>query len=131
LKAFVAGDDAVIPGRGFGGIAERGPEKPIIAAVEGAALAGGCELALACDLIVASESARFGLPEVTRGLVASAGGLMRLPSRIPRAIAMELALTGEPISARRAFEVGLVNHVVEDGRALEAAIGMAQRIIAN
>jgi enoyl-CoA hydratase len=131
LKAFVAGDDAVIPGRGFGGIAERSPEKPIIAAVEGPALAGGCELALACDLIVASDTARFGLPEVTRGLVASAGGLLRLPSRIPRAIAMELALTGEPIGARRAFDVGLVNHVVEAGRALEAAIAMATRIIAN
>jgi enoyl-CoA hydratase len=131
LKAFVAGDDAVIPGRGFGGIAERPPEKPIIAAVEGPALAGGCELALACDMIVASETARFGMPEVMRGLVPAAGGLLRLPSRIPRAIAMEIVLTGEPIAARRAYEVGLVNHVVEAGRARETAMAMAQRIIAN
>ena len=94
------------PGRGFGGIAERPPAKPVIAAVEGYALAGGFELALSCDLIVASEEARFGLPEVTRGLVAAAGGLLRLPRRIPYHLAMEIALTGEhfpaPMLRRRA-----------------------------
>ena len=131
LKAFLAGERPVVPGRGFAGIAERSAEKPIIAAVEGHAVAGGCEIALACDLIVASEEARFGLPEVKRGLIAAAGGLLRLPQRIPRALAMELALTGETIDAARAFEVGLVNRVVPAGRALEAAIELARRISDN
>ncbi len=99
-------------GRGFGGLTERPPAKPIIAAVEGYALAGGCELALACDLIVASEEAWFGLPEVTRGLVAGAGGLLRLHRRIPYHIAMEIALTGERVPAARLHNAGLINELV-------------------
>ncbi len=111
LKAFLAGDAPVAAGRGFGGIAERPPAKPVIAAVEGYALAGGFELALACDLIVASEAASFGLPEVRRGLVAGAGGLLRLPRRIPYHLAMEIALTGRALPAlaactRRAWLIG-------------------------
>ena len=94
LKCFLAGDAPIVAGRGFGGMAERPPAKPVIAAVEGYALAGGFELVLACDLVVASEEAKFGLPEVRRGLVAGAGGLLRLPSRIPYHLAMEIALTG-------------------------------------
>ena len=131
LKAFLAGERPIIPGRGFGGIAERSAEKPLIAAVEGHALAGGFEIALACDMIVASESASFGLPEVTRGLIAGAGGLLRLPQRIPRSVAMELALTGERIDAARALELGLVNRVVPAGRALDAAMELVRRIAAN
>ncbi len=102
LKGFLAGDAPVVEGRGFGGIVEQPPAKPVIAAVEGYALAGGFELALACDLVVASETARFGLPEVRRGLVAAAGGLLRLPRRIPYHLAMEIALTGEHYPAAAA-----------------------------
>jgi len=131
LKAFLAGERPIIPGRGFAGITERSAEKPVIAAVEGYAVAGGCEIALACDMIVASDDARFGLPEVSRGLIAGAGGLLRLPQRIPRAVAMELALTGETIGAARALELGLVNRVVPAGRALDAAMELARRIAAN
>ncbi|MGE5290789.1 MAG: crotonase/enoyl-CoA hydratase family protein [Micromonosporaceae bacterium] len=131
LKGFLAGDNPLEGGRGFGGITERPPAKPIIAAVEGYALAGGFELALACDLIVASEEARFGLPEVTRGLAAGAGGLLRLPRRIPYHIAMEIALTGERFPAARLHEAGLVNHLVPAGQALEAARELAARIAAN
>jgi enoyl-CoA hydratase len=131
LKAFLAGERPIIPGRGFAGIAERSAEKPVIAAVEGHAVAGGCEIALACDMIIASDDARFGLPEVTRGLIAGAGGLLRLPQRIPRAVAMELALTGEAIGAQRALELGLVNRVVPAGQALDAALELARRIAAN
>jgi len=131
LKAFLAGERPIIPGRGFAGIAERSAEKPVIAAVEGHAVAGGCEIALACDVIIASGDARFGLPEVTRGLIAGAGGLLWLPQRIPRAVAMELALTGEAIGAQRALELGLVNRVVPVGQALDAALELARRIAAN
>ncbi len=131
LKAFLAGERPVVPGRGFAGIADHAAEKPVIAAVEGYALAGGCEIALACDMIIASEDARFGLPEVTRGLVAGAGGLLRLPQRIPRVVAMELALTGEVIGAARALELGLVNRVVPSGQALDGAVELARRIGAN
>ena len=99
LKAFLAGEDVTLPGRGIAGIVQRPPRKPMIAAVEGWALAAGFEIALTCDLIVAARDARFGLPEVKRGLVAAAGGLLRLPRRIPPGIAMQLALTGEPLSA--------------------------------
>ena len=102
LKGFLAGDLPVVPGRGFGGIAERPPAKPVIAAVEGYALAGGFELVLACDLVVASEEAKFGLPEVTRGLVAGAGGLLRLPRRVPYHLAMEITLTGRALPGRPA-----------------------------
>ena len=107
LKAFLAGDAPAAGDRGFGGIVERPPAKPVIAAVEGYALAGGFELALACDLIVAGETARFGLPEVRRGLAAAAGGLLRLPRRIPYHLAMEIALTGEHYPAERLHAAGL------------------------
>jgi enoyl-CoA hydratase len=130
LKAFVRGEDVAIEGRGMG-FTERPPIKPIIAAVEGYALAGGAELALATDLIVASRTSVFGLPEVKRGLVAGGGGLLRLPQRIPFQIAMELALTGDDLPAARAYELGLVNVLAEPGNALEAAITLAQRVTAN
>ena len=128
LKGFLAGDRPTAPGRGFGGMAEKPPAKPVIAAVEGYALAGGFELVLACDLVVASDEAKFGLPEVRRGLVAGAGGLLRLPARIPYHVAMEIALTGEHYPAARLAEVGLVNRLVPAGQALTAARGLAGRI---
>jgi enoyl-CoA hydratase len=128
LKGFLAGDSPVVEGRGFGGIVERPPGKPLIAAVEGYALAGGFELALACDLIVASETAKFGLPEVRRGLVAGAGGLLRLPRRIPYHLAMEIALTGEHFPAARLAEAGLVSRLVPAGQALAGARELAARV---
>jgi enoyl-CoA hydratase len=128
LKGFLAGDAPIVAGRGFGGIVERPPVKPVIAAVEGYALAGGFELVLACDVVVASEEAKFGLPEVRRGLVAGAGGLLRLPSRIPYHLAMEIALTGEHFSAARLAAAGLVNKLVPAGEALSAAKELASRI---
>src|SRR5215470_15203882 len=128
LKGFLTGDSPIAPGRGFGGIAERPPNKPVIAAVEGYALAGGFELVLACDLVVASEEAKFGLPEVRRGLVAGAGGLLRLPSRIPYHLAMEIALSGEHFPAARLAEAGLVNKLVPAGEALSAAKELAARV---
>ncbi|GGK54579.1 enoyl CoA dehydratase/isomerase [Planomonospora parontospora subsp. parontospora] len=131
LKGFLTGDFPVVEGRGFGGLAEAPPSKPLIAAVEGYALAGGCELALACDIIVASEEAKFGLPEPKRGLVAGAGGVMRLPRRIPYHIAMEIALTGDHFPASRLYEVGLVNHLTPVGGALGKALELARRIAAN
>ncbi|MEV6862652.1 crotonase/enoyl-CoA hydratase family protein [Streptosporangium subroseum] len=131
LKGFMTGDFPVLPGRGFGGIVEAPPKKPIIAAIEGYALAGGCELALACDIIVASEEAKFGLPEPKRGLVAGAGGVMRLPQRIPYHIAMEIALTGDHFPASRLYELGLVNHVTPAGGALAKALELAKKIAGN
>jgi enoyl-CoA hydratase len=128
LKGFLAGDSPLAEGRGFGGIAERPPVKPVIAAVEGYALAGGFELALACDMIVASETAKFGLPEVRRGLVAGAGGLLRLPRRIPYHLAMEIALTGEHYPADRLREAGLVSRLVPAGQALAGARELAARV---
>jgi enoyl-CoA hydratase len=128
LKGFLAGDAPVAADRGFGGIVQRPPVKPVIAAVEGYALAGGFELALACDLVVASDQARFGLPEVRRGLVAGAGGLLRLPKRIPYHLAMEIALTGEHYTAARLHQAGLVNEIVAAGEALPAARDLAGRI---
>ncbi len=128
LKGFLAGDAPLAAGRGFGGIVERPPVKPVIAAVEGYALAGGFELVLACDLVVASEAAKFGLPEVRRGLVAGAGGLLRLPRRIPYYLAMEIALTGEQFSAARLAAAGLVNKLVPEGEALPAARELASRV---
>jgi enoyl-CoA hydratase len=130
LKAFARGELPMVDGRGMG-FTERGPVKPLIAAVEGYALAGGTELALATDLIVASKDASFGIPEVKRGLVAGGGGLLRLPQRIPPAIAMELALTGEAFTAVRAHELGMVNVLAEPGGALAAAIDLAERITVN
>ncbi|GLU47497.1 crotonase/enoyl-CoA hydratase family protein [Nocardiopsis ansamitocini] len=131
LKAFLAGERPVVEGRGFGGFAQRPPRKPLIAAVEGYALAGGFEAVLACDLVVAAEDAKFGIPEVKRGLVAAAGGLLRLPHRIPRNVAMEFALTGDFVGAPRAAELGLVNRVTPSGGALEGALALAARIAAN
>jgi enoyl-CoA hydratase len=131
LKGFLTGDSPVAEGRGFGGITERPPAKPIIAAIEGYALAGGFELALSCDLIVASSEAKFGLPEVKRGLVAGAGGLLRLQHRIPYHAAMELALSGDHYPASRLAEFGLVNRVTEPGEALAGAKELAARIAEN
>jgi enoyl-CoA hydratase len=131
LKAFVAGERPYYGDRGFAGIVQRPPDKPLIAAVEGFAVAGGCEIALACDLIVAARGARFGIPEVKRSLVAAAGALLRLPGRIPAGVAMELALTGDPIDAERGHELGLVNALTDPGGALEGALELAGRIAAN
>jgi enoyl-CoA hydratase/carnithine racemase len=131
LKAFLAGERPSVPGRGFAGIVERPPDKPIIAAVEGYAIAGGFEIALACDMIVAASDATFGLPEVKRGLVAAGGGLLRLPSRAPYQLAIEWALTGSFVPARRAAEVFLVNRLTEPGLALETALEIARVIAAN
>jgi enoyl-CoA hydratase/carnithine racemase len=131
LKAFVRGESPYWGERGFAGLCQKPPVKPLIAAVEGFALAGGLEIALACDLIVAGAGARLGIPEVKRGLVAGAGGVTRLPRRIPYHLAMELALTGDPIDAERAAAIGLVNHVAETGKALDAALELAGRISPN
>ena len=130
LKGFLRGESPSIEGRGFGGIVQKPPVKPLIAAVEGYALAGGLELMIACDLVVANAGAQFGIPEAKRGLVAAAGGVMMLPDQIPERIAMELALTGDFISARRAYELGLINRVV-DGPALDGALDLARRIADN
>jgi enoyl-CoA hydratase len=116
---------------GFAGITRRERTKPIIAAVEGPALAGGLEIVLSCDLLVASRESRFGIPEVKRSLVAAAGGVFRLPRVLPKNVAFELGLTGDPISADRAFQLGLVNELADPGTALEAALDLAARISAN
>jgi enoyl-CoA hydratase len=116
---------------GFAGIVTRDFPKPLIAAVNGPALAGGFEIVLSCDLVVAAEGARFGIPEVKRGLMAAAGGLIRLPKRIPLAIALELAMTGDPIDAPRALQLGLVNRVVPAGQVIDQAIALAERIGEN
>ena len=131
LKAFVTGEMPVIPGRGFGGLAEKSPAKPLIAAVEGYALAGGLELMISCDLIVAAEDAQFGITEVKRGLVAGAGGLMKLPRQIPPRLAMEMALLGDFSDAQRALDMGLINRVVPSGTAVEGAKELATKIAAN
>lgn len=131
LKGFLQGKRPSIPGRGFCGITIKPPRKPIIAAVEGYALAGGFEVVLACDLIVASREAKFGLPEVKRGLAAAGGGLLRLPRRMPYHLAMECILTGDMLSAERANQSGLINRLVEPGTALDAAIELAQAVAAN
>lgn len=133
LKAIAAGEGASLSTErgGFAGLVQRELEKPLIAAVDGPALAGGCEIVLACDLVVASRAARFGLPEVKRSLLAAAGGLFRMPRALPPRIAMELALTGDALDAERAHHFGFVNALVEPGRALEGAIALAERILAN
>ncbi len=131
LKAFVAGESPHAGDRGFAGITRRAAAKPLIAAVEGFAVAGGLEVALACDLIVAARGAKLGIPEVKRSLVAAGGALLRLPRALPRNIAIELALTGEPISAERGFELGLVNRLAEPGEALAAALELAAQIADN
>lgn len=131
LKGFLQGKRPSLPGRGFCGLTMRPPAKPLIAAVEGYALAGGFEVALACDLIVAARDAKFGLPEVKRGLAASAGGLLRLPKRLPYHVAMECILTGDMFGAERFAQLGLVNRLTEPGGALGAALALAQTIAAN
>jgi enoyl-CoA hydratase len=128
LKGFLSGDSPVVEGRGFAGITEQPPVKPVIAAVEGYALAGGFEIVLSCDLIVASETAKFGLPEVRRGLAAGAGGLLRLPRRVPYHLAMEIVLTGEYVPAERLHQAGLVSRLVGTGQALAAARELAARV---
>jgi enoyl-CoA hydratase len=131
LKGFVSGDRPHVEGRGFAGITQRSADKPLIAAIEGFAVAGGLEVALACDLIVASRGARLGIPEVKRSLVAAGGALLRLPRALPRTVAMELALTGDPMLAERAHELGLVNRLAEPGQAVEQALELAAAIAAN
>jgi enoyl-CoA hydratase len=131
LKAFARGERPRIRGRGFAGLVEAPPRKPMIAAVEGYALAGGCEIALSCDLIVAADNATFGIPEAKRGLIASGGGLLRLPRRLPYHVAMEMALTGEPIPADRAHALGLVSRLAPAGQALEVALELAVTIAAH
>jgi enoyl-CoA hydratase len=131
LKAFVSGERPFVEGRGFAGIVERPPTKPIIAAIEGFAVAGGFEVALACDLIVAAKGARLGIPEVKRSLVAAGGALLHLPRRMPYHVAMELALTGDPIAAERGYELGIVNRLAEPGGAVAAARELAAAVAAN
>ena len=131
LKAFVEGGMPNVAGRGFAGITERAARKPLIAAIEGFALAGGLEIALSCDLLVASKGARLGVPEVGVGLFAAAGALLRLPRVLPYGVAMEMALTADPISAERAYELGLVNRLAEPGQSLTVALELAERIARN
>jgi enoyl-CoA hydratase len=133
LKVLAAGDARSLATErgGFAGIVRRERTKPIVAAVDGPALAGGCEIVLACDLVVASRAASFGLPEVSRGLLATAGGLIRLPRVLPMPVALELALTGTPLSAERAWQLGMVNALCEPGEAESGAIELADRVIAN
>jgi enoyl-CoA hydratase len=131
LKGFLRGERPTVAGRGSGGLTVQPPNKPLIAAVEGYALALGFEMVLACDLVVAAEDAQFGLPEVKRGLAATAGGLLRLPRQLPQRIAAELVLTGDMFPARRAYEFGLVNRLVPRGEALAAARQLAATIAAN
>jgi enoyl-CoA hydratase len=130
LKGFLKGERPSIPGRGFAGLTEAPPKKPLIAAVDGYALAGGMEIALSCDMIVANRNAKFGIPEVKRGLAAAAGGLIRMPRQMPFRVAMEFALTGEFFGAQRAYELGIINRVT-DGPALDAALELAAAIGAN
>jgi len=131
LKAFLSGESPALPGRGLCGITQTPPRKPLIGAVEGWALAGGFELLLACDLVVAGEGSRFGVPEVKRSLVAAGGAAIQLPGRMPFALALELLLTGEPIDAARAAQVGLVNRLVPAGTAVDAAVELANVIADN
>jgi enoyl-CoA hydratase len=131
LKAFVTGERPWVGDRGFAGIVQRAARKPLIAAVEGFAMAGGLEIALSCDLIVAARGARLGVPEVKRSLVAAAGALRRLPQRLPYGVAMELALTGDPIDAERAYELGLINRLAEPGGAVGTALELAGAIAKN
>src|SRR5215218_5328417 len=131
LKAFSTGERPWAGDRGIAGIVQKPPEKPLIAAIEGFAVAGGLEIALACDLIVAARGAKLGIPEAKRGLVAAGGALRQLPRRLPAAIAMELALTGETITAERGAELGLVNRLADPGKTLETALGLAEDVAAN
>jgi len=130
LKAFASGESPTTE-KGFGGITKRDFPKPLIAAVNGSALAGGFEIMLSCDLVVAADHAKFGIPEVARGLVAGAGGLIRLPKRVPMAVALELALTAEPIDAAKALSIGLINRVVPSASLRDEALALAERIAKN
>jgi enoyl-CoA hydratase len=131
LGAFVKGESPWFGDRGFAGIAQRASRKPLIAAIEGFAVAGGMEIALACDLIVAARGAKMGIPEVTRSLVAAGGALLRLPRRMPYHVVMELALTGDLLPAERFHELGLVNRVTDPGGAVDAALELAGRLARN
>lgn len=131
LAAFARGERPSLPGRGLGGFTKADIGIPVIAAVEGWALAGGCELALACDMVVASREAKFGLPEAKRGLVAAGGGLARLAKVMPYQAAMELVLTGDPLGAEDAARLGLVNRLADPGEALDVARGLAGAVAAN
>ncbi len=133
LKAIASGDAGRLMTErgGFGGIVSRERTKPLIAACDGPAYAGGCEIVLACDLLVATTEARFGVPEVKRNLIAAAGALFRLPAALPRNVALEMLLTGDPIDATRAYNLGFVNRMAEPGAALEVALELAAQITAN
>jgi enoyl-CoA hydratase len=131
LKAFVTGERPWVGDRGFAGIVQRASRKPLICAIEGFAVAGGFEIALACDLIVAAKGAKLGVPEVKRSLVAAGGALLRLPQRMPYGLAMELALTGDPISAERAAQLGVVNRLAEPGQAVDVALELGAAIARN
>ena len=130
LKAFATGEFPITE-KGFGGITKRDFPKPLIAAVNGSALAGGFEIMISCDMVVAADHAKFGIPEAQRGLIAGGGGLIRLPKRVPLTIAYEMALTADPIDAQRAYELGLVNRVVPGDQVLDVAIALAERIAKN
>jgi enoyl-CoA hydratase len=131
LKAFVTGERPYADDRGFAGITQRAAVKPLIAAIEGFAVAGGLEIALSCDLVVAAKGAKLGVPEVKRSLVAAGGALLRLPRVLPRNVAMELVLTGDPIPAERGYELGLVNRLAEPGEAVDTALALAEQITPN
>jgi enoyl-CoA hydratase len=131
LKAFVTGERPWVGDRGFAGIVQRASRKPLIAAIEGFAVAGGLEVALACDLIVAAREAKLGIPEVKRSLVAAGGALLRLPRRMPYHVVMELALTGDPLPAERFHAFGLVNQLAPKGEVLDAALALAARVARN
>ncbi|HWH43873.1 MAG TPA: crotonase/enoyl-CoA hydratase family protein [Thermoleophilaceae bacterium] len=131
LKAFVKGESPYVDGRGFAGITQRAARKPLIAAIEGFAVAGGLEIALSCDLIVASRGSKLGIPEAKRSLVAAAGALIRLPKRIPYHVAMEMALTGDPIDAERAAQLGLVNRLADPGGSVDTALELAEAVAKN
>jgi enoyl-CoA hydratase len=131
LKAFAGGQTPILPGRGFGGLTQAVVRKPLIAAVEGWALGGGFEMVLACDVIVAAQNAKFGLPEVKRGLIAGEGGVIRLPQRIPYHVALAVLLTGEPLAAVDAEHYGLISKLTEPGAALAAAHQLARHIAVN
>jgi enoyl-CoA hydratase len=131
LGAFAKGESPWVEGRGFGGITQRAADKPLIAAIEGFAVAGGLEIALSCDLIVAAKGAKLGIPEAKRSLVAAGGGLLRLPKRMPYHVVMELALTGDPLPAERFHELGVVNRLADPGAALDVALELAAALAQN
>jgi len=128
LGAFVKGESPWFGDRGFAGIAQRSARKPLVAAIEGFAVAGGMEIALACDLIVAAKGAKMGIPEAKRSLVAAGGALLRLPKRMPYHVVMELALTGDLQPAERFHELGVVNRLADPGHAIDLAIELAQKV---